>query len=92
MGQKGGDGSGEGGGKDERGREGGRMEGERGTSVCTVTSEITIHINLSQEFFDEHDLWIKKTTQSCILALISHTHIFICVIFFRFDIFPVSKY
>lgn len=51
MGQKGGDGSGEGGGKDERGREGGRMEGERGTSVCTVTSEITIHINLSQEFF-----------------------------------------
>lgn len=51
MGQKGGDGSGEGGGKDERVREGGRMEGERGTSVCTVTSEITIHINLSQEFF-----------------------------------------
>ena len=33
------------------GREGERMKGERGTSVCTVTSEITIHISLSQEFF-----------------------------------------
>lgn len=42
------------------GREGDRMEGGRGTSVCTVTSEITIHINLHKNVLNEYDLWIKK--------------------------------
>ena len=36
------------------------MEGGRGTSVCTVTSEITIHINLHKNVLNEYDLWIKK--------------------------------
>ena len=92
MGQKGGDGSGEGGGKDEGGREGEGWKG-RGEQVFVQLQVKSQFISIfHKNFFDEHDLWIKKTTQSCILALISHTHIFICVIFFRFDIFPVSKY
>ena len=83
------------------GREGERMKGEgRGEGWKGRGEQVFVQLQVKSQFisvfhknfFDEHDLWIKKTTQSCILALISHTHIFICVIFFRFDIFPVSKY
>lgn len=79
----------------ERMKGGGREEGwkGRGEQVFVQLQVKSQFISIfHNNFFDEHDLWIKKTTQSCILALISHTHIFICVLFFRFDIFPVSKY
>ena len=79
----------------ERMKGGGRGEGwkGRGEQVFVQLQVKSQFISIfHKNFFDEHDLWIKKTTQSCILALISHTHIFICVLFFRFDIFPVSKY
>ena len=79
----------------ERMKGGGRGEGwkGRGEQVFVQLQVKSQFISIfHNNFFDEHDLWIKKTTQSCILALISHTHIFICVLFFRFDIFPVSKY
>ena len=83
------------------GREGERMKGGgRGEGWKGRGEQVFVQLQVKSQFisifhnnfFDEHDLWIKKTTQSCILALISHTHIFICVLFFRFDIFPVSKY
>lgn len=79
----------------ERMKGGGRGEGwkGRGEQVFVQLQVKSQFISIfHKNFFDEHDLWIKKTMQSCILALISHTQIFICVLFFRFDIFPVSKY
>lgn len=64
----------------ERMKGGGRGEGwkGRGEQVFVQLQVKSQFISIfHKNFFDEHDLWIKKTTQSCILAL-PYTYIYMC--------------